>query len=95
MPPAFSRPGRARNIAAAWRKRAEDRVEMLHDIALAADHHAIAALQAPHAAAGADIDVMDPLGVQLLGAANVVDVIGIAAVNQDVAATRDVAEDRR
>ena len=35
---------RARNVAAARRKRSEDRIEVLHDIDVAADHHAIAAV---------------------------------------------------
>ncbi len=35
---------------------------MLYRLGLAADHHAVAALQAPDAAAGADIDVVDALG---------------------------------
>ena len=41
-------------------------------------------VEAPDAAAGADVDVMDPLGGEFLGPANVVDVIGIAAVDEDV-----------
>ena len=57
----------------------------LHDIGLAADHQAVAALQSPDAAAGADVDVMDALGLQFLGAANIVDVIRIAAIDDDVA----------
>ena len=77
---------RARDVAAARREGGEDRVEMPHHVDLAADHHAIAALQAPDAAAGADVDVVDALGRQLLGPADVVDVIGVAAVDQDVAA---------
>jgi hypothetical protein len=72
-------------IAASGRERLEDRVEMPHDVVLAADHLAIAALEAPDAAAGADVDVMNALGGEFLGAANVVDVIGIAAVDHDVA----------
>ena len=74
------------DVAAARCEGGEDRVEMLHHVALAADHHAIAALEAPDAAAGADVDIVDALGRQLLGAADVVDVIGIAAVDQDIAA---------
>ena len=51
----------------------------------AADHHAVAALQAPDAAAGADIDVMNSFVLEHLRAANVVFEIGIAAVDEDVA----------
>ncbi len=82
---AFSRPGVRAISPMPGRQRGEDRVEMLHHIGLAADHHAIAALQPPDAAAGADIDIVDALGRQFLGAADVVDVVGIAAVDQDVA----------
>ena len=32
---------------------------------LAADHQAVAAFQAPHAAAGADVDVVDALGLRV------------------------------
>ena len=52
---------------------------------LAADHQAVAALQAPDAAAGADIGVVNAARLQLLGAANVVDVIRVAAIDDDVA----------
>ena len=76
---------RARTVADAGGQRLEDRIEMLHDVGLAADHHAVAALQAPDAAAGADIHIVDALCGQFLGAANVVDVVGIAAVDKNVA----------
>jgi hypothetical protein len=51
----------------------------------AADHHAVAALESPDAAAGAYVHVVDALGGEFLGAADVVYVIGIAAVDEDVA----------
>jgi hypothetical protein len=58
---------------------------MLHRVGLAADHHAVAAIEAPDAAARADVDIVDALGFQFLRAPDVVDAIGIAAVDQDVA----------
>ena len=58
---------------------------MAHGLGRTADHHAVAALQAPHAAAGADVDIVDLFGCELLGAADVVHVVGVAAVDQDVA----------
>ncbi len=73
-----------RYIAPAGSKRRKDRVEMLDDRLFAADHHAVTPLQPPDPAAGPDIDVMDPSRRQLLGAPDIVDVIGIAAVDQDV-----------
>ena len=57
---------------------------MLHGRRFAADHHAVTALEPPHAAARADVDVVNAFRRQLLGAANVVDVVRIAAVDQDV-----------
>src|SRR5262245_44798965 len=79
---------RAGNVAAAGREGGEDRAETLHWIRFAADHHAIAALQPPDATARADVDIADPLGHQLLGSADVVDVVGIAAVNENVTALK-------
>ena len=60
-------------------------VEMFDDLGFAADHHAISAFQSPYAAAGADIHVVDALCGKLLRAADVVDVVGVAAIDQDVA----------
>src|SRR6516165_4022856 len=76
---------RTRDVASSWRERREDRVETFDYLRLAADHHAIAALEPPHTAAGPDIDIMDAFSRQLLRAPDVVDVVGIAAVDQDVA----------
>src|SRR5262245_22864965 len=59
-------------------------IEMLDHAVFPADHHAIAALQAPYTAAGPDIDVVDSSRCQFPGPADVVDVIGIAAIDQDV-----------
>ncbi len=77
--------GRAGNIAAAGRQRLEDRIELLHHFFRAADHHAVAALQTPDAAAGADVDVVNAFFLELCGAANVIFEIRVAAVDEDVA----------
>src|ERR1700726_170376 len=58
---------------------------MLHDVIFSADHLAIAALEAPHAAAGAHVNVVNTAGGKFLGAANVINVVGVAAVDYDVA----------
>ena len=51
----------------------------------AADHHAIAALDAPDAAAGADIDIVrGPCSFSALRAADIVLPKGVAAVDDDV-----------
>ena len=58
---------------------------MLDHLLLAANHHAVAALQAPHTAAGAHINVVNLSGREFLCAPNVVDVVGVSAVDEDVA----------
>src|ERR1044071_3987161 len=78
-------PGGARNIANPRRQRGEDRIEPVDHGLVAADHHAVAALDAPDAAAGADVDIVDALFVERLAAANVVLPKGVAAVDDDVA----------
>ena len=79
--------GRAGDVAAARGERLEDRIEALHRVRVAADHHAVAALEPPDAAAGADVDVVDALRPQVVLPADVVDVVGVAAVDQDVVAS--------
>ena len=83
-PSHFGAPGRPVDRAHAGRELSEDRIETLHDRLLAADHHAKAALEAPHPAARSNVDVMDALGRDGFRAADVVDVIRVAAINQDV-----------
>src|SRR5262245_22670362 len=46
----FFPPGRARNIAHPRSERRKDRIEVLHNFLLAANHHAVAALQSPNTA---------------------------------------------
>jgi hypothetical protein len=58
---------------------------MLDDSFVAADHQAIAAVQTPDSAAGSAIDVVDALGLELGGAANVVMIVRVAAIDDDVA----------
>src|SRR6476660_5320085 len=76
---------RARDIADTGGEGLEDRIQPLHRPVRTADHHAVAALETPHATAGADIYIVDPLLRQFLGTPDVIDVIGVAAVNQSVA----------
>jgi hypothetical protein len=52
---------------------------------VAADHHAVADLQAPDAAGGPDVDVVDALRVEVAGAADVVVPVGVPAVDDGVA----------
>ena len=89
---AFLAARRARDIAQPRSERREDRIEVIHGRLLAADHHAIAALDAPDAAGRAAIDVANALLGQLLGAADVVLVEGVAAVDDDVVRLQQAAE---
>src|SRR6266446_8995002 len=77
--------GRARDVACAGRERLKDRIEALHGSFRPADHHAITALQAPDAATGSDIHIIDAFGCERVGAQDVVDVVGVTAVDEDVA----------
>ena len=63
----------------------EDRLERLHGLAVAADHQAVADLEAPDAAARAGVDVADLLRSELDVAALVVVEVRVAAVDDRVA----------
>jgi hypothetical protein len=76
-------PRRPVDVADAGGQGREDGVQVLNDRLFAADHQAVAALQPPNPAAGADVHVMDARGRERLGAVNVVHVVGVAAVDQD------------
>src|SRR5690348_3913615 len=80
----FFAPRCAVNRAAPGSKRLEDGIEMLYDVGFAADHLAVAAFEPPNAAAGAAVDVVNAFRAEFFCAANVVDVIGVAAVDDDV-----------
>lgn len=68
------------------RQRQEQRVEATDGVARTADHQAIAALEPPDSPARAAVEVVDALGDQLFcRAADVVVVVGVAAVNDLVA----------
>ena len=65
-------------------------------LVLAADHQAVAALEAPDAAAGADVDVVDALAPRArCGAGDVVEVVRVAAVDEDVVRLEQRRELRR
>src|ERR1019366_2157164 len=74
----------SRDVNDARRNGLEDGVEVLHGGVRAADHHAVPALQTPHAAAGTDVHVVYALGCERLCPADIVDVVGIAPVDEDV-----------
>src|SRR5450432_137214 len=58
----FFAAGGAIDISAAGRERFENGVEMFDHVIFAANHLAVAALESPDAAAGADIHVVQTLG---------------------------------
>jgi len=67
--------------------RRQDRLQTIHDIAVAPapDHQTVASLLAGHAAPGADIDVVKARCSHVPGAANVVTAVRIAAVDHRAA----------
>ena len=80
----FLSAGCARNVAPPRRQRAENRVESFHGRRRTADHETIAALQTPHAATRSDIEVINPARREFLRAADIVDVVGIPAIDDAV-----------
>src|SRR5206468_2974908 len=76
---------RAFDVANARGEARKNRVETLYRRRLATDHHAIAALKSPDAATRADVDVVNALRRKLFRAPNIVDVVRVAAIDQDVA----------
>ena len=92
--------GRAAVVAARRRcrarssrsERAEDRIEALDRLCLAADHQAVAALEAEHAAARAHVEVAHSARRERLGSRYVVAVEGVAPVDDRVAALEDLGD---
>jgi hypothetical protein len=58
---------------------------MLDDLSLTSDHHAISPFKTPHATARSNVHLMYAPRSEIRGATNVVDVVGVAAVNQNIA----------
>src|SRR5207247_11216694 len=73
-------PGGAGNVADAGRQRRKNWIELLNRRRLSSNHHAIASLQAPHAAARPDVHIVNLLRCEFLRPANVIDVVGITSV---------------
>ena len=73
-------------------QRLENGIQLLDDFLRAADHHAVAAVESPDPAAGADIHVVNTFLLELVGAANVIFEIGVAAVDEDVAGLHALGE---
>ena len=80
----FVAPGGAGDVADAGRQRRKNWIELLNRRRLSSNHHAIASLQAPHAAARPDVHIVNLLRCEFLRTANVIDVVGITSVYQNV-----------
>src|SRR5215470_3877250 len=80
---------RARYLVAHARSQpGEDWIEVLDYIVLAANHHAVTSLQAPNPTARPNIHVVNSLRREFLRPADVVDIIGVAAVDKNVIALK-------
>ena len=73
-------------------QRVEDRHGPLDQLVVAADHQAVAVLQAPHATADAAVDVADAVGGEGLGVDGVVGEPAVAAVDDQVALGQQPAQ---
>jgi hypothetical protein len=69
----------------AWRERCQYRVEGSNDLAIAAQHEAVAVLEPPDAAARADVDETYAACIELARAPDRLAEVRVAAVEQDVA----------
>jgi len=72
------RPGRAPSVLKIGSRCFTD------DFIFAANHLAVAAIETPNAAASAHVAIVNAFRAQLFRAANIVNVIGVSAVNDDV-----------
>src|SRR4051812_313819 len=84
--------GRRWNAAAAGRQLLPEGRQPPDRLYVAADHQTVAAVEAPHAAAGAGVDVEDAIFRQCAGAPHVVLVVGVAAVDDDVSPFHPLAQ---
>ena len=65
--------------------RGEDRLQVGVSMIISADHQAVATLQPEHPSAGAAVDQLNPALGEVLCSADVIPVVGVAAINDDVA----------
>ena len=76
---------RTLDITDTWGNGLQDRVDDLDRFFVTAHHQAVAAFQTEDATAGTDVDVMKALLPEPASAPYIVAVVGVAAVNDDVA----------
>ncbi len=89
---AFRTARRTRNIAQPRSECCEDRIEAIHGLLRAADHHAVAAIYPPDAAGRATVDVANALVGQFFGATDIVFVERVASVDDYVVRLQQAAE---
>ncbi len=80
----FSRPGVRGAESTGGASVAKNRIQVPDDLSLTADHLAISPLQPRDAPARSDVDIVNSLGCQLLGPANVVAIVGITTVDENI-----------
>src|SRR5437870_306479 len=80
------RPSALARVGDAAGEALEVRIQATHDVRLAADHEAVAALEPEHAAAGAAVHVVEPVAGEPARAIDVVAVVGVPAVDDGVTA---------
>ena len=65
---------------------------MLYRLGFTADHHAIAAIDSPYAAACSYVDIVNALRLQFIRAANVVHIMRVASIDHDIAVLQAAGE---
>src|SRR5262249_38901732 len=80
----FFTPRRAWDVTHAWGQTGKDGIEVLDHRLFAANHHAVASLQTPDATTRSHVYVVDALRREFPGAPDIVNVIGIASIDQHV-----------
>ena len=71
---------------AAWGERFEDWIHAIHGLFVSADHHAVSTFEAPNAATGADVEVMNTGLFEMGATAPIVAEIGVAPIDDCVSA---------
>ena len=66
----------------------EDGLEVLDHFSFATNHLAVTSFETPYAPAGANIEIMNAGAFQFCRSTNVIDVVGVATVDDDVAVTK-------
>ena len=80
----FLASGSPGNVALSRCQSLENRIQPFDRFLGPANHHAVAALQSPHSAAGSYIDVMDAFPLEIFRPPHIVFEIGIAAIDDRV-----------